>query len=37
LVSALFLPEDSGANTVVATLRHRKELELAELVTAALI
>ena len=36
LAAALFLSDGSDAATVVATLQHRKELELAELVTAAL-
>ncbi|HEY9313469.1 sigma factor-like helix-turn-helix DNA-binding protein [Williamsia sp.] len=36
VAAALFLPEDADADTVVATLRHRKELELAELVSTAL-
>jgi uncharacterized membrane protein len=36
LVSALFLPEDSDINTIVATLHHRKEIELARLVQTAL-
>lgn len=34
LISALFLPDDSDAATVISTLRHRKEVELADLVSA---
>ena len=36
LAASLFLPGGADADTVVATLRHRKELELAELVSTAL-
>lgn len=36
LVSSLFLPQGSDSATVIGTLRHRKELELEALVTAAL-
>ena len=36
IATSLFLPDDSDVATVVSTLEHRKEIELAALVTAAI-
>ena len=36
IATSLFLPDDSDVATVVSTLEHRKEVELAALVTAAI-